>query len=65
MMAIDGDASLDEASQEIQYAAALYLTKKREKELETLRQTIHDIVFDARERIPEHVYIALMNAIRY
>jgi hypothetical protein len=64
-MSDDVAASLDEASEVIQYAATLYMRKRREDELKNLRQTIHDIVFDAREQIPENIYIRLMNAIRY
>lgn len=58
--------SLDEAAEEIQAVAEMYLNKKKEKnmELNKLKQNIHDILFEEKEQIPEGVYIKLMELLK-
>ena len=65
-MPSNSDASLDDAAATLQQAALAYIAKKRRGErarLRDMRRRVHDILFDARHDIPEHIYLQLMNVI--
>ena len=51
----------NEEDVEIQLACALYMLKRKENEIKSLRMSIHDILFDNREKIPEGLYLQLMD----
>lgn len=57
------EVQLDEAAQEIQAVASLYMNAKAHR-LNKLKQRIHDILFEEQERIPEGVYIKLMDVLK-
>ena len=62
------ETELDEAAELIQSVGFAYLDKKHQlnekKELSILKNKIHNIVFENREKLPEGIYIELMNALK-
>jgi len=57
------EVQLDEAAREIQAAASMYMNARADR-LNKLKQRIHDILFEEQKRIPEGVYIKLMDALK-
>ena len=57
------EVQLDEAAQEIQAVASLYINVRTDR-LNKLKQRIHDILFEEQGRIPEGVYIKLMDVLK-
>ena len=60
----DQERQLDDAAQEIQEVGIMYLDIKNKSQLVQLKRQIHDILFEEQERIPEGIYIKLMNVIK-
>ena len=57
------EVQLDEAAQEIQAVASLYINVRTDR-LNKLKQRIRDILFEEQGRIPEGVYIKLMDVLK-